>query len=342
MGISPARGIPLSVKFPPQHADTFFERGFHRLGDDRWQGVRGFGRLSPSCLLSFWLPQPVTTRRRPSTRGGVGDCIGCHSMHRTEGGTAGAGTDNSTSFTASDPGSTCLKCHLKVGEIRPDSHLVATAAEDMPSGVPPAQLSPGGDFGWVKKSFRWGTGGGDGCGSSLGERHGHNIVAIDYRFAPDTGRITAPGGSFPAARLSCISCHDPHGKYRRFADGSIGKTGIPIGHRGRTAPARTRRGTGPWGFTVFSGRKDTHLPCMMERPSPRTRPPRCHRKITTCRKTAATRRWRTEKGCPNGAPIAIPHSSEEPGGGMHTPPETTSNSARPSPPITIGTSHPGI
>ena len=65
-------------------------------------------------------------------------------------------------------------------------------------------------------------------GNSPGERHGHNIVALDYRFAPDAGRATAPGGSFPAARLSCISCHDPHGKYRRLADGSIGKTGIPI------------------------------------------------------------------------------------------------------------------
>lgn len=160
--------------------------------------------------------------------GGVGDCIGCHSMHRSEGGAAGSGNDNSISLMASDPGSTCLKCHLKAGEKRPDSYLVATTEEDMPSGVPPAQLSPGGDFGWVKKSFRWGTGGGDAGGSSPGERHGHNIVAIDYRFTPDAGRTTAPGGSYPAARLSCISCHDPHGKYRRLVDGSIGKTGIPI------------------------------------------------------------------------------------------------------------------
>jgi len=98
----------------------------------------------------------------------------------------------------------------------------------MPPGVPPAQLSQGGDFGWLKKSYRWVTGGGEGGVSSPGERHGHNIVAYDYGFARDTGNPAAPGGSFPAARLSCISCHDPHGKYRRLADGSIGKTGIPI------------------------------------------------------------------------------------------------------------------
>lgn len=157
--------------------------------------------------------------------GGVGECTGCHSMHRTGSGQGGPGSDNAASLTGSDPGSTCLKCHLKVGENRPNSYLVATAEEDMPSGVPPAQLSPGGDFGWVKKNYRWG--GGDG-GDSPGERHGHNIVALDYRFAPDAGRTTAPGGSFPATRLSCISCHDPHGKYRRLADGSVGTAGIPI------------------------------------------------------------------------------------------------------------------
>jgi hypothetical protein len=98
----------------------------------------------------------------------------------------------------------------------------------MPSGFPPSQLSPGGDFGWLKKSYRWGAGSGEGGGNSPGERHGHNIVAIDFRFSPDAGMLMAPGGSFPAARLSCISCHDPHGKYRRFADGSIGNGGTPI------------------------------------------------------------------------------------------------------------------
>jgi len=185
-------------------------------------------QIIPLLATLFLVAAPYYDPAEAFHSGGVGDCIGCHSIHRPDGGSAGTGDDNSISLTASDPGSTCLKCHLASGEKRPSSYLVATADEDMPPGVPPAQLSPGGDFGWVKKSFRWGTGGGEGGGSSPGERHGHNIVAIDYRFAADTGRITAPGGSFPAARLSCISCHDPHGKYRRLADGSIGKTGIPI------------------------------------------------------------------------------------------------------------------
>lgn len=83
-------------------------------------------------------------------------------MHGTDPGQGGTRNDNAVSLAASDPGSTCLKCHLRAGQKRPDSYLGATADVGMPSGFPPVQLSPGGDFGWLKKSYRWETGGGDG------------------------------------------------------------------------------------------------------------------------------------------------------------------------------------
>lgn len=197
----------------------------------------------------------VTTHSDPAEAfhsGGVGDCIGCHSIRRPDGGNAGTGNDNLTALMVSDPGSTCLKCHLIVGEKLPSSYLAATAEEDMPPGIPPAQLSPGGDFGWLKINYRWG--GGDG-GGSPGERHGHNIVALGYRFAPDAGRTTAPGGSFPATRLSCISCHDPHGKYRRFADGSIGTVGIPIQASGSYDTSPDPSGNGAVGVYRLLGGK---------------------------------------------------------------------------------------
>jgi len=42
----------------------------------------------------------------------------------------------------------------------------------------------------------------------------------------------APGGVYSASVLSCISCHDPHGKARRFADGTYANTGLPIFNSG--------------------------------------------------------------------------------------------------------------
>ncbi len=61
-----------------------------------------------------------------------------------------------------------------------------------------------------------------------GDRHGHNIIAADFGYTADKIQTVAPGGTYPAANLACSSCHDPHGKYRRFADGTISTTGLPI------------------------------------------------------------------------------------------------------------------
>jgi hypothetical protein len=92
------------------------------------------------------------------------------------------------------------------------------------------QLSPGGDFCWLKKSYSWISGmpGARMEEISAGERHGHNIIAMEFDFNSDTKHVTAPGGSYRADNLSCISCHDPHGSYRRLADGTIRRDGLPI------------------------------------------------------------------------------------------------------------------
>jgi len=185
-------------------------------------------QIFPLLVTLFLVATAYSDPAQAFHSGGVGDCNGCHSMHRPGMGEAGTNTGNPASLAASDPGSTCLNCHLKTGEKRPDSHLVSTEDADMPPGSPPIQLTPGGDFGWLKKNYQWGAGGGEDGGNSPGDRHGHNIVAVDYRFTSDTTHTTAFGGTFPTNRLSCISCHDPHGRYRRFADGSIGMGGTPI------------------------------------------------------------------------------------------------------------------
>jgi hypothetical protein len=95
--------------------------------------------------------------------------------------------------------------------------------------MPPKQLTPGGDFGWLKKSYSWRVSESDlTIYTSPGDRHGHNIVAADFLYVADATNSSAPGGNYPANTFSCISCHDPHGKYRRNSDGSIATTGKPI------------------------------------------------------------------------------------------------------------------
>jgi hypothetical protein len=84
-------------------------------------------------------------------------------------------------------------------------------------------MSPGGDFYWLTKSFTWAG------GSSPGDGHGHNIVAMDFGFRRDARLSAAPGGNYPSSNLGCNSCHDPHGKTgsRVSGSGSYGPASSP-------------------------------------------------------------------------------------------------------------------
>jgi mono/diheme cytochrome c family protein len=96
----------------------------------------------------------------------------------------------------------------------------------MAVGVPPKQRTPGGDFGWLKKTYTFVV-----RGTTItedGATHGHNIVAADFGYTADPVNTTAPGGSFSGSQLACNSCHDQHGQYRRLSDGTVAKTGAPI------------------------------------------------------------------------------------------------------------------
>ena len=149
--------------------------------------------------------------------GGVAECGGCHSMHSPKAG-------GSFLLIGGDQSSTCLSCHQHAGDTGPSSYHISTAEADMPVGVPPKQRTPGGDFGWLKKSYTFTVRGT--TTTEEGASHGHSIVAVDFGFAADPTNTVAPGGTYPSAQLGCQSCHDPHSALRRLSDGSIVRGGI--------------------------------------------------------------------------------------------------------------------
>jgi len=151
--------------------------------------------------------------------GGVAECGGCHSMHSPVAG-------GTFLLVGTDQASACLTCHQRAGDTGPSSYHISTADVDMPAGVAPLQRGPGGDFGWIKKDYSFTVRGT--TTNEDGDTHGHNIVAIDFGYAPDGTNTSAPGGTFPASQLSCNSCHDNHGQYRRLSTGAVSKTGGPI------------------------------------------------------------------------------------------------------------------
>jgi hypothetical protein len=156
--------------------------------------------------------------------GGAAYCEGCHTMHNSSGNVAMGKNGNATQFKGvnyllqgSDQSSTCLNCHGSSTN-HTGYHILSTDA--VAGGVVPSNYTPGGDFAWVKETFNT-TNSRGGAVTSKGERHGHNVVAVDFGIAADTTLTVAPGGTYPAASLACSSCHDPHGKYRIVTDGSV-------------------------------------------------------------------------------------------------------------------------
>ena len=170
--------------------------------------------------------------------GGVAECEGCHSMHNSfdgspnvTGRTFAQGTGGYL-LKANDASGSCLNCHA-AADTAPSSYHIATLGINPYDSTSPVEMTPGGDFAWLKKTMNVVIRGTTAIDGNPGERKGHNIVAADFGYVADGTLTTAPGGAgYPASTFSCISCHDPHGKARRFADGTYANTGLPIWNSG--------------------------------------------------------------------------------------------------------------
>jgi hypothetical protein len=167
--------------------------------------------------------------------GGVAECEGCHSMHNSFEGAANVTGRTFAQGTgpyllkANDQSGSCLNCH-QAADAAPSSYHISTANVVAYDSTVPVEMTPGGDFAWLKKTMSFLVRGN--TTTNEGERHGHNIIASDFGYVADGTLAAAPGGTYPAANLACSSCHDPHGKYRRFVDNSYATTGLPIFNSG--------------------------------------------------------------------------------------------------------------
>jgi predicted CXXCH cytochrome family protein len=192
--------------------------------------------------------------------GGVAECGGCHSMHAPKAG-------GSFLLIGADPSSTCLSCHQQAGLLTPSSYHISTADADMGTGVPPRQRTPGGDFGWLKKTYTFTARSGATPTTEAGDTHGHNIVAADFGYVADATNVTAPGGTFASSQLGCDSCHDPHGQTRRLSDGTLvngsvlGQKTSPIIGSGSYNNSATPVGDQAIGvYRLLRGGGDTSIP----------------------------------------------------------------------------------
>ena len=124
---------------------------------------------------------------------GVAYCAGCHTMHNSRDGQPITDTPGGYLLLEGSATSTCLSCHAAYGQFAGGQGY-----------------GGGGDYYWITKDFTWSAHGS--TRSSLGDDHGHNVVAPELGLNQDKVLSKAPGGSFSSANLSCSSCHDPHGK----------------------------------------------------------------------------------------------------------------------------------
>jgi len=125
--------------------------------------------------------------------GGVAACYRCHTMHNSQDGSQVASVPEGNPYLLIHGNSSdvCLSCHADYGQLMGGEGY-----------------GPGGDFYWLAQTYTWDD---HGLKTSTGDSHGHNVISPAYLLTGDATLTEAPGGDFLSERLTCTSCHDPHG-----------------------------------------------------------------------------------------------------------------------------------
>jgi hypothetical protein len=109
-------------------------------------------------LAAALMAMGVVSRAQAFHSGGVAECEGCHSMHNSF-----DGSPNVTGRTfaqgtgvyllkANDQSGACLNCH-QAADTAPSSYHISTAGVNPYDSTSPIEMTPGGDFAWLKKTM---------------------------------------------------------------------------------------------------------------------------------------------------------------------------------------------
>lgn len=134
---------------------------------------------------------------------GASQCAGCHMPSANKPDSAGAISEpgNPHMLKAQTPSDVCLSCHAD------DLGAVFSANVNNP-----APEKGGGNFIYLlEDNLNDMQDIGIGADWIPGDAAGHNINAPEHGLHTDLTISSAPGGDYPAASMSCTSCHDPHG-----------------------------------------------------------------------------------------------------------------------------------
>ena len=152
--------------------------------------------------------------------GGVADCGGCHAVHNANSAGTIIGASNTNLLVSDTVSDTCLSCHASNDTAGSGYHVLSTTTGSYAAGVAPKERTPGGDFGWLLKSYSYSVR----SAVTNWSPGGHHINAPLFGITNATGMgsdAQAPGGTFPTSSLGCSSCHDPHSKARTDSQGNF-------------------------------------------------------------------------------------------------------------------------